>query len=682
MNHKLTYLAVLAMLAASCSSDDVGVDNIYTLSEDGSKTPIAVQTNLSTSPKTRAFDKTFESGDELLAYIEAGKLVDGTFTYEEKFHWAGNFNLTRKITTDSEEGIGNITSTTEDTDLSPTLYWDDFSSTEYDLRSENPERGIRLKYGYCYNGGEANASNNTSDVAKEAGTLTWTVLSDQSAVDGSAMKKSDLLYAATQEMITYGHDPESRGTLTLPYTHAMSKLTINVTTGEGYATDKANFASSALTMKNMQIMADVDAPADTVTVPEGSSSGKSDITPFTKSKKNTTATYQAIIGPTSLTAGDILASLTSVGTSDTGLNNYNIPLTSGILTAWSAEDKMVITEEVLEDGIAQAKPLTRATIDGAKTYTTKPGIHYILDVTIDKQKITIRATIIDWDEVETSGKGEIKFNADVKNIDKDNTITSGSFDVFHATTTDALAKTTTATYTDGKWTNSPYIYWENSSTDYFFRGLAKYDGTEPSSVNGELGAAQGTDLIWATTAAHKGEEIDGTTHDYAEGAAINPRTGDIPMQFYHAMSKLTMKLETTSDASKVDLAGAKISISNLSTTGSINLVDGKITPATAIAAGIPSTAAPISDYPVIPQDLTQDLTDASIITITLADGTIYKLKLTDCKVTDSEEHITTWKRGKHYTYTIHLEKEAITFRALIKQWDDKEGSGYATLEWD
>lgn len=668
MNHKLTYLAVLAMLAASCSSDDVGVDNIYTLSEDGSKTPIAVQTNLSTSPKTRAFDKTFESGDVLLAYIEAGKMVDGAFDASASiFKWADNFTLGETVDNGgTPEGTGLITNSDK---LSPTLYWDDFSSTVYDLREDG--RGIRLKYGYCYNGGTPSTA-----LDQTAGTLGWTVNTNQSTAD--AMKKSDLLYAATQEMITYGHDPESRGTLTLPYTHAMSKITINVKTGEGYATDKANFASSALTLKNMQIMADVDAPADTVTVPEGSPAGKSDITPFTKSKANTTATYQAIIGPTTFTAGDILAALTNVGTSDTGLNNYNIPLTSGILTAWSAEDKMVITEEVLEDGIAQAKPLTRATIDGAKTYTTKPGIHYILDVTIDKQKITIRATIIDWDEVETSGKGEIKFNADVKNIDKENTITSGSFDVFHATTIGALAKTTIATYTDGKWTNSPYIYWENSSTDYFFRGLAKYDGSEPSSVNGELGADQGTDLIWATTAAHKGEEIDGTTHDYAEGAAINPRTGDIPMQFYHAMSKLTMKLETTSDASKVDLEGAKISISNLSTSGTIAIADGAITKGDNVVNAIDNMSANISNYPVIPQELT----DASIITITLADGTIYKLKLTDCKATDSEEYVTEWKRGKHYTYTIHLEKEAITFRALIKQWDDTEGSGYATLEWD
>lgn len=661
------------MAGALVSCKDYEEADSTTFLEGQSKTPIAVQTNLSTAPHSRAFDKTFEKNDQLFAYIEAGKMVNGAFdATASTFKWADNFSLTRQVTTSTEEGKGNTTSTTEDSDLSPIIYWDDFSSTAYDLREDG--RGIRLKYGYCYNGGKANASNNTSDAAKEAGTLTWTVLSDQSTAE--AMKHSDLLYAKTQEMITYGHDPESRGTLVLPYTHAMSKITINVTTGEGYATDKANFASSVLTLKNMQVKADVNAPNATVEAVSDAEAIK-DITTFTKSKENTTATYQAIVGPTYLTAGNLLAAITNIDG-----NNYDIPLTDGILTAWSAEDKLIVTEEIIDNGVAQAKPnkpLSRAGIDAGKAYLTKSGIHYILDVKVDKQKITIRATITDWESVKADGKGEIKFNADVKTIDKENSITSGSFDIFHATTTGALAKTTTATYTEGKWVNTPNIYWENGSTNYYFRGLASYDGSKPSTVNGSLNATQGTDLLWATTAAHKGTEADGTSHDYAEGEAINPRTGDIPMQFYHAMSKLTVNLTTAAegDAAAVDLEGAKISISNLSTTGTIAIADGTITKGGNVENAIDKMPANISNYPVIPQELNT----SSIITITLTDGTTYKLNLRDCIDADNN-NVTAWTRGKHYTYTIKLEKEKITFRALVKDWVDATGSGSATLEWD
>lgn len=636
------------MAGALVSCKDYEEADSATFLEGQSKTPIAIQTNLSTAPHSRAFDKTFEKNDLLFAYIEAGKTVGGTFTYEGQFHWADNFTMGETVDNGGDAGVGNITTSDK---LSPVLYWDNFSSTDYDLRDAG--RGIRLKYGYCYNGGEANASNNTSDAAKEAGTLTWTVLSDQSAAEGVDMKKSDLLYAKTQEMITYGHDPESRETLVLPYTHAMSKITINVTTGEGYDASKENFDSSVLTLKNMQVKADVNAPAATVTAV--STDGTSDVKTFTKSKANTKATYQAIVAPTNLTATNILATITNIDG-----NNYDIPLTDGILDAWKAEDKLIASNEVIYNGIAQAKPnkpLSRANIDAGTGYLTKSGIHYILDVTVDKQKITIRATITDWESVKAEGKAAINFTGDVteKGTIADELKANG-FDVYKSSTNSGFStKSTTLSYADGKWTYDPVIYWAGQSDNSYFRALSPAATTAGS-------ISQGTDVLW------------GTSGD----AAIAPRTGDVALDFIHAMSKITVNLKTSdNEAAKVALEGAEISISNLSTSGSINLVDGKITPATAIVAGIPSTVAPISDYPVIPQTLTE----ASIITITLADGTTYKLNLRDCIDADNN-NVTEWTRGKHYTYTIYLEKEKITFRALVKDWVDATGSGSATLEWD
>ena len=35
-----------------------------------------------------------------------------------------------------------------------------------------------------------------------------------------------------------------------------------------------------------------------------------------------------------------------------------------------------------------------------------------------------------------------------------------------------------------------------------------------------------------------------------------------------------------------------------------------------------------------------------------------------------------------YTYPITLKKEAISFRVIIKDWDEKTGSGNANLDWD
>ncbi len=641
------------MAGAFVSCKDYEEADSATFLEGESKTPIAVQTNLSTAPRSRAFDKTFEENDQLFAYIEAGKQEGDFFTPVSQFTWADDFTMGETVDNGgTPEGTGLITTSDK---LSPTLYWDDFSSTTYDLRETG--RGIRLKYGYCYNGGESNASdNNETD-----GTLTWTVKADQSVQDAETpnekysenMKQSDLLYAATQDMITYGHNPESRGTLTLPYTHAMSKITINVTTGEGYATDKANFASSVLTLKNMQVKADVNAPAATVSAV--STDGTADITTFTKSQENTTATYQAIVGPTTFAAGDILAALAGVGTSETGLNNYNIPLTSGILSAWSAEDKMVIGEDVIEY-VAQAKPMSRATIDGDKIYTTKPGIHYILDVTVDKQKITIRATITDWESVKADGKAAINFAGDVteKGSIADELKANG-FDVYKSSTNSGFStKSTTLSYADGKWNYSPVIYWAGQGDNSYFRAISPA-GNSASTL------AQGTDLMWGTS----GE------------TAIAPRTGDVALDFDHIMSKLCVNLETTDDAAAVDLTGATIKITNLAKEGTFDIVDGSVSAGSTTETMLSGKPSGFTEY-VVPQTIGDD---ARLI-ITLADGTTYSLQLNECLLTDTETAVDKWTSGKSYTYTIHLEKEMITFRALVKNWDNATGSGNANLEWD
>ena len=78
----------------------------------------------------------------------------------------------------------------------------------------------------------------------------------------------------------------------------------------------------------------------------------------------------------------------------------------------------------------------------------------------------------------------------------------------------------------------------------------------------------------------------------------------------------------------------------------------------------------------------QTIDDTSILTVTLKDGTTYKLQLNTCVQDGTNTSITKWLRGMHYTYTITLKKEAISFRVLIKNWDEKTGNGNANLDWD
>ena len=135
------------------------------------------------------------------------------------------------------------------------------------------------------------------------------------------------------------------------------------------------------------------------------------------------------------------------------------------------------------------------------------------------------------------------------------------------------------------------------------------------------------------------------------------------------------------------------------TAGTIAIANGNITP-TELSVEAPTslqknvtTETGIKDKGsiseiVIPQSLLEKTIGGTgncpiKLTITLGDGTTYSLLLKDCKVKDSaDNYITTWQRGTHYVYEIYVEKEAIRFVAVIKEWEKVNGSGDANLDWD
>ncbi|HAC41236.1 MAG TPA: hypothetical protein DCF48_06705 [Rikenellaceae bacterium] len=332
------------------------------------------------------------------------------------------------------------------------------------------------------------------------------------------------------------------------------------------------------------------------------------------------AEYVAIVAPgTPLEKGARFLDITDVDG-----NNYTLDITDAILEGWYKQDP-----------------------DRAE-----PGVNYHLNITLSKAAVKVQATLADWVTVDADGTGKIQFPDDVVDL----TVTAGtfengtSFDLYRYETTPG-EKSATVTYDGSKWVSDPLLYWPNQSTNYYFRAVM--DGTD--------------DTLWATTPAHNGFE---------EGAAIAPRTGNVPLAFEHVKSQLSVELETSTTASAVNLEGATIAIGNLATEGTLNVADGAITPGALVEDAIPA-ATVISDKIVIPQTIG----NASVMTITLADGTTYKLPLNQC-LDSTDTAITEWERGKSYTYTIHLELEEVSYRALVKDWTVVTGSGNANLEWD
>ena len=171
--------------------------------------------------------------------------------------------------------------------------------------------------------------------------------------------------------------------------------------------------------------------------------------------------YEAVAVPTTSLAVDKLhATIKNVDG-----NDYKVLLTDDILTSWA---------------------------DGIVNKVSQSGYNYKLTITLNKQTISVVATLADWTDVSATGTGEINFDADVTNIDKENSAALKKGDSFALWMTTGLASigtvATTATYDGSKFVNTPAIYWPNGSTNYYFRALAKKTtehDAKPSQVSNQ-----------------------------------------------------------------------------------------------------------------------------------------------------------------------------------------------------
>ena len=636
----------IGMVAVALGFVACANDNGDAPSNDGGKTPIDIAVafvdgEIVSKNSTRAVDKTFEANDKLVAHLQhvqgTGSDASLVGSYEKTITLTMNSNVTMSNT--SDENIKQTTSFT----TSESLYWDDFSDATKDIRTEG--HGLRSAWGYCYNGNSsAHTDGNHSDE------ITWEAATDQK----SGFKTSDLLWSKTQDPVSYQHgnnSGDSHGTIIIPYTHAMSKATIVLTAGEGFGDDA--FKNTTITLKGVNIKGKFTASTATVVGTKTGEEGQyetGDIQmqklPIDENNKKEVIFECVFVPNTLLSANNEWAEI-----KDVEGNDYNIYLTETMLgnDAWNAT-------------------------------STASGVNYKLTATINKQKIDVVAQIADWINKKTSAEGKILFTTDLTGVDYNDMTSGTSYDVFTSESqTTEYSRSTTRNYTDSKWTDNPIIYWQGEGKGLYFRGLAKYENNLITSVEGSTSANQGTDLLWAMTPEHTGKDNNNNDKTYQAGDKIDPRTSFVPLKFEHAMSKVKFVLKTTDDENtKVELEGATMSIPGIITVGTIDVANGNITHG--------STTADLAlnndtEYIVIPQNL-----DGKKLTITLNDAnadekkTTYSILLTDCKVDGNT--ISSWERGNSYVYTITLAKEAIQFRALIKEWNEKTGSGDASLDWD
>ena len=627
-------LSLSALMLAGCAGDE----EVNNSSSTDKRLPLRLEATLSGNrPVTRAEGSKFETGDVLYSYVQ--------HVYKDGEDYKKAPDIQASLVEFKNPTVDEVDGNTYNLTPGTALYWDDFSKSSddgaSDLRKDN--HGLRSYYGYCYNGTEITSG----ALIKDTGVLTWSTTANQSTA--AALKKNDLLWSQTQKPVTYNHARDAHGTITVPYTHAMSKFTIFVEAKDGFK--DGDLKNTIVILNDVSKDGEFNAPEGIVTA-----SGTTNVTMCPDGNTGaTTRTYQAVTVPhTKLVTGNVLATIT-----DAGGNNYEIKVT----------DKMLGTSNPVAD---------KNWSEGLDEGKTQSGYNYQLTVTINKQKVSVVATLTDWTPVTATGEGKIQFSADVTDcgITGDTFNNNDAFTLWRTTNFDNFGeKATTCTYKGGVFENNPEIFWPDNTSSFYFRALAVKDGNTLVKKE-DYTVEKDVDLLWATTTKHG---------DYEAGAAIAPRTGDVPLTFKHALSNVIVTLETTTDDAAVTLAGAKVTLANLNTQGTIKIADGEITPKTlskdAFTGVVDDKNHQVSVL-MVPQDVNKDNMK---LVVTIDDGTTtgttYSLLLRDCK-DEKGNYITKWESGNKYTYTIHLEKEAMKFRAMIEEWKSTTGSGEAKLDWD
>lgn len=633
------YIVSIAALAA-CNSEELNTSDTTDGEIRLSAATIGGNTAVTTRTTTSGEPKALTEGTAIALQ------VSGT--------WTGH-TPSETVTLTTTATATAPTTTANSLTLNPSLYWDDFGTADPANATTGRTNGLTI-YGVAMDG-----------VTTAPEVTSWTSLTwDLGAVQTGGISAKDLLLSNNVKGDNaYKFDSRKDGKQ-LEFKHVLSKITVNIKAGTGFTDNK--FTSD----------------------------------PEVVLTSNTTTEWAYTSGTFDVTTGALkLGSLNAVTMANaaTAATDYTVTKEALVMPGSTFNSDAATIMRINADGniyyitAAKIRTAIKSTHENDGAYETEAGKNYIFKVIVNKTGVEVTATVKDWDTVDSEEETPaISFTADVtsstntttgSSLSNDSSLKSGdSFSLWMSTDKSSFGSiATTATYNadDSKFVNSPTIYWPNSSTSYYFRALAQKTDTHTLEAVTTTAVSQGTDLLWGTTAAHTGTEADGaTTHDYAESAVINPRTGAVPLIFKHAMSNVVVELSTSTDAaSEVNLTDATVIMSNLYTNGKIDIAGGTIS----VPDDSEKSTVTVSGETIM---VPQTIGDTSKMTITLKDGTTYSLQLNTCtcKINGVDTPIASWAGGSKYTYKIYLEKEAMKFSVTITPWKDVTGSGNATLDWD
>ena len=531
------------------------------------------------------------------------------------------------------------------------LYWDDYGTADPANKETGRDAGLTI-YAAAVNGVE------TAPTVSSWTEMEWSVDADQT----SGWEAQDLLTSNNVRKGSgdgcYKFDDKASGKL-LEFTHAMTKVTVNLTAGEGFAEGKF-VEAPAVTLLGFNKSGTVNVENKTT---EASSTAGT-ITPHTISAAagSATASYDALVFP-----GNQFADATDVLKIEADGNIYYV----------------------------NATKINAANTEASNTF--EQGKNYIFNITVNKTEVVVTATVVNWVDV-TAETVQPVINVSTTLGDKGATGEGFTkFDFYMRTDGDAnysaFGNSASGTAADGTtaWTFGTRVFWPSHNIHYHMRGVYPSETVVATSAIAVQDAAYNSNafptnlMVGAPELAESQKMCNNTDHTAVDMSerGICAREATINLNFRYMMSQVEVRLTTSSDESsdKVTLANAVVEIVGGYTNGTVNIHNRTV--ATTGDPGpftVPYVAGENANYrhaTIVPQELTEDLKFK--ITITNSDGTqdVYFATIKDVAVSEGGAKaalIFAWQSGKHYIYTLNMRKTEIKVSATITDWIEAQGS--------
>ena len=678
---KKTYMGIASLLALMSCSDG---NDIHTYTVGAEDNAIALSIGVDNSPLTPTpnLAKTRAAEDD--NYIALAQGTKMRLRVEGK--WGSN-SLIKFTDCSADAATGNNTYNTISS-YSPMLYWDDFGTADPNNTTGKTE-GLAI-YGVAVDGMTTapNVNNTNSDngtiesdqwgnhSSDNSNLLSWSTVDNCT----STVLERDLIVSNNLSNST-ANDP---GNLTfeehkaiksnssednlkqsrLIFKHVLSKVTFNLTPGDGF---NGNFNATPI----VTLVSDKNEKAYCIT--EGNINIKQG-----KAIAGTTDNDKKVVTLKKIADGDngkITESAVIYPGSPIGRESDN-----DIVAKINADGNIyyVYAKEIRE---AIIRKLGSENTD----YTCKASYNYVFNVKVNKTKITVTATLTDWNDIEAQPV-EPKITARATVGDK-GTNMSNQYDFYRKTNDNDYSKV-----------SENEMFWPDHQTHYHFRGIYPQLTNEGTlyqiakvGENSDVQAIKVSNSAWNESTfpcnfmigmpeIKEDDKMCGSdSHDPIDMIenGICAREEAININFRYMMSQVLVELTTTEGYDKVTLdANTKVEIIGGYKDGYVGLHSRNVEKYADSKESYKMTSVS-DDSNVQKHDaiVPQSLDGVKFrITVTNTDNStdIYEVDINTIKEKNTNTPITVWKAGEKYKYALKITKTDIHVVATITDWTEKD----------